>query len=136
MRFAGVDWVVLNSRYTNGYATDAKYEAGSRYSPGMFLIAKNTLGRSCFKRDKSSNAYSGSDVQKWCADYYANQISALQKTAVLGVRTKGDPGNDIDGMSGVDKVFLLSQAEYNNYRAKIPTIGNDWWIRTKNGAAL
>ena len=125
VKFAGMEWLVLDADRTNGYATAEALEAGGQTAPGMLLLAKDGQG---------STTFDGSD--EWCADFYTNRINDSAKTAVLGVAAAG--GLDGTGEGAADKAFLLSTAEYAKYNwsdtssRMIPKISNpgQWWLRS------
>lgn len=99
--------------------------------------------------------WEGSKAQRWCVNYYNNQL-ADYKEYIDGVKTtegsayyaepelKDYLGCDIDGTQGdKDKVFFLSAREYIKYKDYVPTYENDmgldsdggrearkWWLRS------
>lgn len=77
-------WRVLDAEKTN------------TGEPGMFLVCENLIGSDeeqgmCFRNESApvSNAYRGSDAQKWCAGFYESHFSEAEKAAMLET-TKSD----------------------------------------------
>ena len=125
--------------------------------PGLFLLTDRAFGEGkygggvCFKKDKTSNAWQGSDAQKWCQDFYDNSFSTGEQGAVLAT-TKSDAAykassGDLPLPYGVsqleeDNVFFLSaeEAESSAYGfidddARKAYFGNTqyygaWWLRS------
>ena len=125
---------------------------------GLFLLSDGLFGQGNkygggvrFRQDRTSNAWQGSDAQKWCRDFYGSSFSTGEQGAVLAT-TKTDAaykatsvkppidflGSELEG----DTVFFLSAEEVENKaygfidnaarRAYFGNTGNwgAWWLRS------
>ncbi len=120
------DYLVLNPVKTNSG------EAGT------FVLQKHFISSQQISFDASgeSNVWEGSDAQAYCAEYYRSMPDAL-KNSVKGVMTGSAP-NNINGtregdQADLDKVFLLSLPDYNEYKDHI-TASGDFWLRTPSSS--
>lgn len=122
---------------------------------GLFLLSDVLLGSGdsgdvYFDNSSPySNAWQGSDAQKWCQDFYSSKFSTGEQSAVIAT-TKSDDGftgstsfalfaaseNILNG----DKVFFLSaqeaeKSEYGFYSntTRVANYGDSagvWWLRS------
>ena len=140
-----IKWRVLDDQTNTGGAglfllSDVLFGKGNRYGGGV-----------CFRQDKSSNAWQGSDAQAWCNTFYTNSFSEGEQGAVFAT-TKTDAeynasSGDLPLQYGVsqlkeDKVFFLSAKEaensaygFINNAARLAYFGNTsnwgvWWLRS------
>ena len=126
--------------------------------PGLFLLSDRLFGEGnpagggvYFKQNGSSNAWQGSDAQKWCQDFYGKSFSTGEQGAVL-TTTKSDAAYQASsgkhplpyGVSELkgDTVFFLSAEEAENSAygfidddARLAYFGNGtlygaWWLRS------
>lgn len=140
-----IKWRVLDDQTNTGGA-------------GLFLLSERLFGEGnpygggvCFRQDRSSNAWQGSDAQKWCQDFYGKSFSTGEQGAVFAT-TKTDAeyqasSGDFPLPYGVsqledDKVFFLSAEEaensaygFINNAARLAYFGNTsnwgvWWLRS------
>lgn len=92
-------------------------------SDGMFLVFSNVIsepnspgaqGDVVFDntRHPNSSAYQGSDVQKWCADFFEESFTDTEKSAVIAT-FKDD--TECDRILNGDRMFLLSRNELMTY---------------------
>ncbi len=106
---------------------------------GLFLLSEQTMAITQFNPNlgTASNIWKGSVAQKWCQDFYANNLSSVEKSAVIPT-TKSDGvylGYAKSGLSD-DKIFFLSVEEAET--KKYGFINNDsriadnsvWWLRS------
>ena len=123
--------------------------------PGLFLLSDVLFGKGnkygggvCFRQDRSSNAWQGSDAQKWCQNFYSSSFSTGEQGAVLATTktdeaykaTSGGPYG-VSQLEG-DTVFFLSAEEVENEvygfidnAARRAYFGNTrnwgaWWLRS------
>ena len=127
---------------------------------GLFLLSDRLFGEGhqygggvCFRQDRSSNVWQGSDAQKWCQDFYGKSFSTGEQGAVFAT-TKNDAEYKAKASSGAlplqygvsqleeDKVFFLSAEEaensaygFINNAARLAYFGNTsnrgvWWLRS------
>lgn len=126
---------------------------------GLFLLSDRLFGEGnsagggvYFKQNGSSNAWQGSDAQKWCRDFYSKSFSTGEQGAVFAT-TKNDAeyynasSGDFPLKYGVsqleeDEVFFLSAEEAGNIAygfidddARKAYFGNGnqygaWWLRS------
>ena len=152
------NWEALDKYTTTGpikwRVLDDKTNTGG---DGLFLLTDRAFGKGkygggvYFKQNGSSNAWQGSDAQKWCQDFYGKSFSTGEQGAVLAT-TKSDAAykassGDLPLPYGVsqleaDKVFFLSaeEAESRAYGfidddARQAYFGNTqyygaWWLRS------
>ena len=140
-----IKWQVLDNQTNTG-------------ENGLFLLSERLFGEGnpygggvCFRQDRSSNAWQGSDAQKWCQDFYGKSFSTGEQGAVFAT-TKTDAeyqasSGDFPLPYGVsqledDKVFFLSAEEaensaygFINNAARLAYFGNTsnwgvWWLRS------
>ena len=120
---------------------------------GLFLLSDVLLGTGKqgdvpFNELKNeSNVWQNSNAQKWCEDFYTNNFSSTEQSAVLET-TKSDDKYELlnmvfaasDDILNRDRVFFLSAAEASNgnygfaeQKARIAKYGNEdcgWWLRS------
>ena len=113
----------------------------------VLLISKDQMGEIQFKKDKSSNAWEGSDAQAWCTTLYANwptgiEKSMIGKTTITETESFTDPGHyhyiyspaSVAPPAGANgNFFFLSAREADAYFAydEDRLIQNAmWWLRS------
>lgn len=98
-------------------------------SDKAFLLCKSYVGTS----DGLGGTWENSDVRTYLNNDFYNGFSATCKNRILSVEIKNP--NNPNGVSGgnptVDKIFLLSYEEFNQYLTpSMASLGVDWWLRT------
>lgn len=150
------NWTALDIHTTSGpikwRVLDDKTNTGG---DGLFLLSDVLFGKGnkygggvCFRQDRSSNAWQGSDAQKWCQNFYSSSFSTGEQGAVLATTktdeaykaTSGGPYG-VSQLEG-DTVFFLSAEEVENEvygfidnAARRAYFGNTrnwgaWWLRS------
>ena len=126
---------------------------------GLFLLSDVLLGSGTRggvyfdKSSRNSNAWQGSDAQTWCNNFYSDNFSTGEQSAVIAT-TKSDEAftsstyhyqyaaseNILNG----DKVFFLSTQEAENEEygftddaARVADYGDSagvWWLRSRSAS--
>ena len=93
---------------------------------GLFLLSENSVAR--MRWDDDSNIWADSEIREWLnGEFYDSAFTSSQKAKIRDT--------ELADVETTDKVFLLSQAEYEalpDYM-KIATLGGEsayWWLRT------
>lgn len=139
-----IKWRVLDADATNAGAAS-----------GMFLVSENLFGDGTTPHGGvlfgSSNTWSGSTAQTWCTNFYTNDLSSKEQSAVLSVSKTEDHSNGcyklVTGNSDEtkigpcslknEKVFFLSVHEATTYfsnnaarAANFGSSGGQWRLRS------
>ena len=128
-----VPWLVLN-----------KAQGNDGNEAGMYLVSRSLLGKNpenggiSFRNlGDNSDAWAGSNAQKWCADFYGQALTAQEQRAVLRTSLSdaaymSEPwGIRYDkGALSDQSIFFLSASEVNDY------FGNDAKADYKGSPAI
>ena len=128
-----VPWLVLN-----------KAQGNDGNEAGMYLVSRSLLGKNpenggiSFRNlGDNSDAWAGSNAQKWCADFYGQALTAQEQRAVLRTSLSdaaymSEPwGIRYDkGALSDQSIFFLSAREVNDY------FGNDAKADYKGSPAI
>lgn len=92
----------------------------------MLLITKEPVTQMAFHDDVKNITWETSAVREWLNHDFLQGFSAEQQADIL-----------IDKTNGLeDKVFLLSEEEYNSYPNIDFKTTSDWWLRTKTDSGM
>lgn len=92
----------------------------------MLLISKKPVTELAFNNDLKNITWDTSSVRQWLNNDFLDNFSKEEVDKILIVNE-----NNID-----DKVFLLSEEEYNTYSNFDFTSESDWWLRTKTDSGM
>ena len=89
----------------------------------MLLIAKEPVAQLAFHDDVKNITWETSTIRKWLNKDFLQDFRSEQTTDIL-----------TDTLE--DKVFLLSEEEYNAYPNVDFKTSGDWWLRTKTDSGM
>ncbi len=93
----------------------------------MLLVTEYPVETLAFNNELKNITWETSSIREWLNDDFLNEFSDEQKNRILVSVSK-----DVN-----DKVFLLSQEEYEQYSSAAYTEQiSDWWLRTKTDAGM
>lgn len=153
-----IKWRVLSTNGNNGTYNDGTNTVNA--SNAMFLLSEELLGTGpiglvqfFFSAGPYSNAWQGSNAQKWCNSFLSGYLTTQEQHAVLATTKSDEAYASTSHISGSrmqlaasenilsdDKVFFLSVEEvengtygFINDAARIANYGNKahkWWLRS------
>ena len=92
----------------------------------MLMIAESPVATLSFHNTLQKVTWETSDIRNWLNNDFLKDFSTEQKERILE-----SAADDIS-----DKVFLLSQEEYEQYSNVINKSDSNWWTRTKTNAGV
>jgi len=130
-RIARLERIIKNEkhRFKSKYVYEAEQQSNNRIELGGYTWTKigNMKGYPIYLCDEfvqlmafdgreESNDWEDSDIRKWLNSGFYNTLSTEEKS-------------EISPFEG-DRLFLLSEDEYEKFKGNISKMNNWWWLRT------